>query len=298
MYAQPVNPTGHTYHSQMINRVPQHAPPPMMGGATPAAPVIAHQPYAQPVNAYAMANQQPSNPQNRPPFVPAPHDGALALRITKLAEYTARNGTAFEEQVRAKQRQNQEYAFLHGGEGSNYYAWCRFCAFRGLDHTLPLPDDWVDPLPAHTGKNGGGWSSGAVPAFVPTATMQPRLDSHPAADALPQQFPGGNFPAPPPTPQQLAQVPSNIPPFAQTQAGGGAPARPEHVAQSNMYCGPAAPGGVPVSMVHQSSPQFGGSHPPVASGATPPSAPGNVPLPPEVAQNFAYVLHVLQGSQV
>ena len=76
-------------------------------------------------------------PQQAPQFTPPPADSAHALRISKLAEYTSRNGPAFEEQVRTKQALNPEYSFLQGGEGSNYYQWCLFCYAKGIPIDQP-----------------------------------------------------------------------------------------------------------------------------------------------------------------
>jgi Surp module len=89
---------------------------------------------------------QPAQAQQPPPFAGAPEDGALALRITKLAEFVTRNGAEFEQQVRAKQGDNPEYAFLNNGEGSDFYRWCLFCMPRQLPLEQPLPDSWTDPL--------------------------------------------------------------------------------------------------------------------------------------------------------
>jgi hypothetical protein len=90
-----------------------------------------------------------------PPFAAAPVDAALSLRITKLAEFTTRNGSAFEEQVRIKQGGNPEYAFLDSGDGSDFYRWCLFCMPRHLPLDKPLPEGWGDlPRQQNTAISG------------------------------------------------------------------------------------------------------------------------------------------------
>ena len=84
-----------------------------------------------------------------PPFACAPDDQALSTRITKLAEYYTRNGPAFEELLKSKQKDNPEYAFLFGGPGCEFYAWSLFCMPRGLPIEKPLPEDFVEPLPGN-----------------------------------------------------------------------------------------------------------------------------------------------------
>jgi hypothetical protein len=79
-----------------------------------------------------------------PPFTEAPSDEALALRISKLAEFVVRNGPAFEHQVRNKQGANPEYAFLNGGAGSGYYHWCLFCTQQQLPLDQPLSEAWKE----------------------------------------------------------------------------------------------------------------------------------------------------------
>ena len=151
------DPMGTMPHSQ-----PQQAHAQPQGGQHHPARVQLH-PLAQ--------------PQQAPPqLVAAPADSALATRITKLAEFTTRNGTAFEEQVRAKQGSNAEYAFLHSGEGSDYYAWCLFCMARQLPLDQPLPEGWQDPL-AQSRAHGN--SAAAAPPAVPVAALPAEAQSMP-----------------------------------------------------------------------------------------------------------------------
>jgi Surp module len=97
-------------------------------------------------------------------FVPAPADANLVLRITKLAEYTTRNGPAFEQQVRSKQAANPEYAFLQGGEGSDFYQWCIHCMAAGLPHSVPPPGMGESSLPGINGQAGPTAQAAVGPA--------------------------------------------------------------------------------------------------------------------------------------
>lgn len=85
--------------------------------------------------------QQLFNPWDPPPaFASPPADDALVQRITKLADYAARNGSQFVELMRSKQSGNPEYAFLFGGEGSGYYTWYLYCTVHNMPPDQPLPD--------------------------------------------------------------------------------------------------------------------------------------------------------------
>jgi Surp module len=106
---------------------------------------VQQQPLQQQPTAQPASQQAPQ--QVPPPFTAAPADAALALRITKLAEFTTRNGPAFENQVRQKQGANPEYAFLNNREGSDYYRWCLFCMPRKLSLDQALPEGWADAPP-------------------------------------------------------------------------------------------------------------------------------------------------------
>ena len=96
-------------------------------------------------------------------------DPALLQRITKLAEYTVRNGPAFEQQVQAKQGENPEYAFLNNGEGSAYYQWCLFCLPRSLPLDQQLPAGGQIPAAKQA---GAAEATGAVPSEVSSGFAQ------------------------------------------------------------------------------------------------------------------------------
>ena len=73
------------------------------------------------------------SPHEPPPaYCMPPSDSALAQRITKLAQFAARNGPSFVELMRAKQAGNPEYAYLEGGEGSGYWSWILYCTLYNL----------------------------------------------------------------------------------------------------------------------------------------------------------------------
>lgn len=149
---------------------------------------------------------QPVAPQHhhhqQPQFSLPPADSVHSVRISKLAEYTARNGPAFEEQVRSKQSHNPEYSFLQGGEGSNFYQWCLFCYTKGIpidqpqQETLPMVGAPSGPAPGMFPAHQPG---GPPPAAVDTP--QPHITS-PVPQPVPQ--PGG--PIPPEIASGFAQV--------------------------------------------------------------------------------------------
>uniref|UniRef100_T1IH20 Calcium homeostasis endoplasmic reticulum protein n=1 Tax=Strigamia maritima TaxID=126957 RepID=T1IH20_STRMM len=53
----------------------------------------------------------------------APEDQELRNIIDKLAQFVARNGLEFEQMTKNKQKDNQKFAFLFGGEYYNYYQY-------------------------------------------------------------------------------------------------------------------------------------------------------------------------------
>ena len=170
------------------------APPNAQGAAAPAAlpsavppGLPAHVPpaYAPPATAVGPAHhavQQASPPAQAPPFAPTPADTALAQRISKLAEFVSRNGPAFEQQVRAKQGGNAEYAFLQGGAGSEYYQWCLFCMPRQLPLDRPL-----EATPP-----GGQVAGGAMPEAVSSGFAQVLNVLH-GSQVRQCQYPGIRF---------------------------------------------------------------------------------------------------------
>lgn len=232
-----------------------------------AIPHPSGQPPAYP--AAAVGSQPPAS--GRPPFAAAPGDAALALRITKLAEYTARNGLAFEAQVRAKQAGSSEYAFLFGGEGSDFYSWCLFCMQRNIPHTLPFPEDGGDTVPAAAAPQ-------ALPS-QPAPGQHVNSLGHPQAAAPPiQPHPQHAQPIHPPS---GAMAPQIQPPLLSSQPAHAPP-----------LVHAAAP------LQHQMVPGMSpGMPPPRPAPPVNPGAPGGA-INPEVASGFAQVLHVLQGSQV
>lgn len=52
-----------------------------------------------------------------------PEDEEQRNIIDKLANFVARNGPKFEELTKSKQRENEKFAFLFGGEYHSYYNW-------------------------------------------------------------------------------------------------------------------------------------------------------------------------------
>ncbi|KAK9907575.1 hypothetical protein WJX75_006303 [Coccomyxa subellipsoidea] len=87
-----------------------------------------------------MAEQAPFFSPHEPPpsFAAPPADDALAQRISKLAQFAARNGPSFVDLMRTKQAGNAEYAFLNSGVGSGYWRWILYCTLYNLPVDKPL----------------------------------------------------------------------------------------------------------------------------------------------------------------
>ena len=88
------------------------------------------------------------NPWESPPrFTSPPEDTALEKRIAKLAEYCVRIGPSFIGIFKQKQQDNQEYAFLSGGEGAEYWRWVRYILIaigsHGAGMWLPSVCAWL-----------------------------------------------------------------------------------------------------------------------------------------------------------
>jgi hypothetical protein len=77
--------------------------------------------------------------------------------------------------MRDKQRDNPEYAFLHGGDGSDYYQWSLYCALHGLPAAQP-PQAAAPPA--------------APPAQPPAPEPQPE-DTSAALATLPVEVSSG-----------------------------------------------------------------------------------------------------------
>ena len=52
-----------------------------------------------------------------------PNDPEMKNIIDKLAQFVARNGPAFENMTKTKQRDNPKFGFLFGGEHFHYYTY-------------------------------------------------------------------------------------------------------------------------------------------------------------------------------
>lgn len=74
-----------------------------------------------------------------PPFSSPPGDSKRADVVQKLAQFAAKNGASFVELIKVKQKDNPEYQFLFGDEGSDYYRWSLFCNCHNLPVDQPLP---------------------------------------------------------------------------------------------------------------------------------------------------------------
>lgn len=83
-----------------------------------------------------------------PPFASPPSDSKRADVIQKLAQFAVKNGASFVELLKDKQKDNPEYQFLFGGDGSEYYRWVLFCGCHGLPAEQPLTAAQPAPQPA------------------------------------------------------------------------------------------------------------------------------------------------------
>ncbi|KAK9821123.1 hypothetical protein WJX81_001731 [Elliptochloris bilobata] len=112
----------------------------------------------------------------QPSFTPAPSDTVLAQRISKLAQFAARNGPSFVELIKAKQAANPEYGFLQNGEGADFWRWSLLCAL----HSLPpdQPQTAASQAPGHAGAPASA-PQGAPAAYAaaPLAPLPPEVDS-------------------------------------------------------------------------------------------------------------------------
>lgn len=79
-----------------------------------------------------------SKGEDRPPFALKPSDEALLKRITAVATMVAKNGQKFEDITRQKNAERRdEFSFLFGGEGEDYYLWLRYATKAGLNPDAP-----------------------------------------------------------------------------------------------------------------------------------------------------------------
>jgi hypothetical protein len=123
--------------------------------------------------------QQQPLPQQQPP-VPTkpPADGEYAATIKQLAGYVNKNGADFEKMIRDKQSNNPKFSFLFGGDGHEYYRWCKHAA------SLNLTDEQVAlQVSAHQATqnmfNGGAQANAAAPQAPPA---QPALTDAQASE--------------------------------------------------------------------------------------------------------------------
>lgn len=135
---------------------------PQVGGAAP--------PWTQPGASAPAAGGGPApwEQQQPPPPVPTmpPADGEYAATIKQLAGYVNKNGADFEKMIRDKQNNNPKFSFLFGGDGYEYYRWCKHAA------SLNLTDDQIAAqVSAHQATqgmfNGGAQAGGSAPQAPP-----------------------------------------------------------------------------------------------------------------------------------
>jgi hypothetical protein len=134
-----------------------------------------------------------------PTLTSTPQDAGLAQRIAKLTEFAARNGAAiiplghglrrlpargrkssdsisrrlplasparllragpsFVDMMKERQKENPEYAFLHGGEGADYYRWALYCRLYNHPLDQPLQGQAAGAQQQAAGGGAGAWGA-------------------------------------------------------------------------------------------------------------------------------------------
>ena len=185
MYQQPPGQQAPGAYAGMM----QHAQPPwaQAGMPTVSAPAPWVQPGAMPhvgggvppwtqpgasAPAAPAAGGSPAPWEQQPPPVPTmpPADGEYAATIKQLAGYVNKNGADFEKMIREKQNTNPKFSFLFGGDGYEYYRWCKHAA------SLNLTDDQIAAqVAAHQATqgmfNGGAQAGGSAPQAPPAQPL-------------------------------------------------------------------------------------------------------------------------------
>uniref|UniRef100_A0A915AV04 Calcium homeostasis endoplasmic reticulum protein n=1 Tax=Parascaris univalens TaxID=6257 RepID=A0A915AV04_PARUN len=82
-----------------------------------------------------------------PPLPPPPLDEEEQNIIGRLAEFVAKNGAEFEERTREKQYGNPRFAFLFGGQYSDYYRFRLMQELRKLNGNAQTPHVISGPPP-------------------------------------------------------------------------------------------------------------------------------------------------------
>lgn len=131
----------------------------------------------------------PPRPFPRPPLAATASSSSTVVpedvrhRVERLVEFIQRNGAAFEETVRQRERDNPDFAFLHPHARFNdFYEWRKrqVCGPVGYQ-APPQPSPYPPPFAAPTGGYGG------VQAMRPPAMMA--APAAPTAGLLPTPGP-------------------------------------------------------------------------------------------------------------
>lgn len=221
------------------------------------------------------------------PQPPADHD--LKNIIDKLAQFVARNGQEFEQMTKTKQKDNQKFSFLFGGDFFNYYQYKVTTEQAVLKHRQNREQQGGPPPgpPMHgppPGPPGQGPFPGGGPGFPPQGYPHnygyPPNSGYPGSDMPPYpphgMVPPGGYnqynPPPPNCPPQQGEPQPNFPPPPNATYPPG-----EH--PSNFSSPPSYPGGPPVS-----APPPGTEQQPPPHFSHPPTPQPNFPPPPQQQQ--------------
>ena len=144
MNQQPMNPNQQPMNPNIMTT--QMHPPPQ----NVMAP---HQMQGQ---VYQVEQKQPQQNFSQFDSTP-PTDQALKHTIDKLAEFVGKNGSAFEETVKAREQNNPKFSFLFGGANHGYY-------LHALQHYRSYYAQKQKQKQQHVDVGGLGWKFTPVEA--------------------------------------------------------------------------------------------------------------------------------------
>jgi hypothetical protein len=105
---------------------------------------------------------------------PPPADEQAANTIRKLAGYVIKNGADFERMMKDKQSNNTKFSFLFGGEGFDYYRWCKHTAQAGMTDVQIAAQVAVHQSALVNQPSGGPGGGGGAGAASRPAALSPQ----------------------------------------------------------------------------------------------------------------------------
>uniref|UniRef100_A0A0G4H858 SURP motif domain-containing protein n=1 Tax=Chromera velia CCMP2878 TaxID=1169474 RepID=A0A0G4H858_9ALVE len=129
--------------------------------------------------AHGVYPQMQHQQQQQPPAPPAqpPSDGVLRQRIETVARFCQQNGPMFESSTRSKEAHNPLFQFMFGGEGAEYFLWCRYCLSVGEQDPGACAERFLGPVGAQNAQQQQQQQA-VPPGFAPPPPpgMPPRTD--------------------------------------------------------------------------------------------------------------------------